>query len=417
MHILFIAPRFPLPADTGGKIRTVNILKQLAKQANVHLACFSFENQDEKLCLELRNRGIQVTLVPGREPGSAKKAMQVLLDPLPVSIAKYYSEDMETILRELNETNTFDVIHIDHLHMAHYQKCFDGVPCVIDEHNVEYKILERCADVEKSLIKKIVFQSQARKMRAFEKQQIQNSSTYLAVSKDDKKLLDDIGENPPTGCVIPNGVDTEYFKIQDTSHPSTSSGLLSKESRAESRGKTQEEDAVVFTGSMDWFPNNDAAVYFCRDILPFIWKENPNIKFYIVGKDPSAELKECARGESRIILTGRVDDVRTYVERSKIFVVPLRIGGGTRLKILEAMSMQKAVISTRIGAEGIAYTENKNIILADEPRAFADKVIALMDDTQTRIAIGRAGRALVLEKYDWNIIGNTLRNIYERVKE
>jgi len=143
MNVLFIAPRLPLPADTGGKIRTLNILKQLSLKADVHLVCYTFDVRDKDLSAELENDGISVTLVPHKEPSTIQKITQVLSNPLPVSMVKYYTEDMETILTELNETNHFDMIHIDHLHMAHYRHCFNGVPCVMDEHNVEYKILTK----------------------------------------------------------------------------------------------------------------------------------------------------------------------------------------------------------------------------------------------------------------------------------
>lgn len=409
MNILFIAPRLPLPADSGGKIRTWNILKQLAKKAKIHLVCFSFDEEGKDLCTEVKNAGIDVTLIPAVEPNIVKKIIQVLFSPFPVSMNKYYSKEMEGVLTELNETNHFDAVHIDHLHMAHYVSCFNGLPCVMDEHNVEYKILERCANVEKSFIKRAVFKNQARKIKNFEEKCVKDVSAYLAVSKDDQDLLYDLGGDRLSGHVIPNGVDTQYFRV------AVPGGDKKLEVRSE-KLEVEEEDALVFTGSMDWFPNDDSAIYFCEDILPLIWKTKPDIKFYIVGKGPSDRLKDLTKGEPRIVLTGRVDDVRTYVNKSKIFVVPLRIGGGTRLKILEAMSMEKVVVSTSIGAEGIDYTKDGDIVLADEPQDFAQKVVSLLDDSKRRAALESAGRKLVLEKYDWNIVGKKLLSIYERIK-
>jgi len=143
MKILFIAPRLPVPADTGGKIRTLNILIQLAKWATVHLTCFSFDHSDKGLCSQLNDMGIQVTLVPARGPGFVQKVWGVLADPMPVSARKYDTDNMEAVLNELNETNAFDAVHIDHIHMAHYRRCFKDVPCVVDEHNVEYRIRKK----------------------------------------------------------------------------------------------------------------------------------------------------------------------------------------------------------------------------------------------------------------------------------
>jgi len=433
MKILFIAPRFPLPADTGGKIRTLNILKQLAKRAKVHLVCFSFDEDDKDRSPDIEKEGVEVTLVPFGGPGILRKIAGVLFRPQPFSAAKYYSENMEVILRELNETNRFDAVHIDHIHMAHYIDCFAGVPCVIDEHNVEYKILERCANVEKSFIKRLVFRNQAAKMKRFEAAMIKKAARYLAVSEDDKMLLVESGAEPEKGHVVPNGVDTEYFKstgAQEQRHPeraqrvkdlnnldSSTPSVLRRGVRM-TAGEDQggEEEAVVFTGSMDWLPNDDAALYFCKEILPLIWQTDPSVKFYIVGKGASAALTECAKRDQRIVLTGRVDDVRVFVERSKVFVVPLRIGGGTRLKILEALSMGKAVVSTTIGAEGISHQNGHNIILADEPEVFAQNVLRLLKDDERRQWLGKAGRELVLGKYDWNIVGSRLGEIYETIR-
>jgi sugar transferase (PEP-CTERM/EpsH1 system associated) len=399
MHILFIAPRLPVPADTGGKIRTLNILKQLALHAKIHLACFSFDPKDQEFALGLKKDGIKVTLIPGKELSFVDKIMRVLTGPEPVSVSKYYCDEMESVLTELHQTNEFDAVHIDHLHMAHYRDCFDRSPCVLDEHNVEYKILDRCANVESSMLKRFIFKGQARKMKKFEAENVKKFSAYLAVSDEDKNLLVELGADSACGHVIANGVDTEYFQ---------GSG---------GRGQgSEEEEAVVFTGSMDWLPNDDAALYFCKDILPLVWKKNPKVKFYVVGKGPSSALKDCARFDGRIIVTGRVDDVRVYVERSKVFVVPLRIGGGTRLKILEAMSMRKAVVSTSIGAEGIACRDGHDIVMADTPEDFARKVLDLLGAPSSLERISSAGCALVKEQYDWNIIGRTLWKAYEKYK-
>lgn len=396
MRILFIAPRLPLPADTGGKIRTFNLVKQAAKVHKIDLVCFSFDASDARHARELLESGIAVTLVPAQEPNFIQKIGSILLACAPYSVTKYYSKKMEEAIRKLTGENSYDMAHFDHIHMTHYDKFFDSRPCLVDEHNVEYRILERCADVEKSFIKKNLFIGQARKMKQFEAKKISSFSACSAVSDEDGKVLMHLTRNKKPVYTLPNGVDTEYFRVQGTGY------------------RVQvEENALVFTGSMDWLPNDDAAIYFCEDILPRLWTINPNIKFYIVGKGPSDRLKELAKDEQRIILTGRVDDVRPLMARSKVFVVPLRIGGGTRLKILEAMSMGKAVVSTSIGAEGIDYTEDADIVLADRPEAFAQKIVSLFNDNEKRKALGAAGRKLVLEKYDWNIVGEQLNRIYE----
>lgn len=399
MKILFIAPRLPLPPDTGAKIRTFNIIKQIKKFADVDVACFSFEQDDQRHVESLRQMGIPVHLVPSPEPGLWAKAAGVLFHHQPFSIVKYHASAMVQMIRSLQEKNRYDLVHMDHIHMAHYQRLFELTPCVVDEHNVEYKILERCAGVEKKFFKKRMFLSQARKMRHFESVMVGKMSACLAVSADDASVLRGLISSHMPVHVIDNGVDTGFFRVSE--EPVTGKS-----------GSSSEENALVFTGSMDWLPNDDAVVYFCKEILPLIWCVKPDVTFYVVGKNPSATIKELAQKDKRIVVTGVVDDVRVYVERSKVFVVPLRIGGGSRLKILEAMSMRRAVVSTRIGAEGIKCAHGKDIVLADHPEDFASEVLGLLDAPQKRELLGRQARELVCGHYDWDIIGKRLNKIY-----
>lgn len=393
MKILFLAPRMPLPADTGGKIRTFNILKQLALESEVHLVCFSFEANDSDYIEDMKKLGILVTLVPMTETTTFQKIYWLLFHGLPISLVKYHTKTMEKTLQRLIKVEKIDAVHVDHLHMAHYLNCFKDIPCMLDEHNIEYKILQRCASVEKSWPRKFAYQEQSRKMNFFEAEISQQFSCVFTCSNDDRILLNKITNGQVPIYVVPNGVDTDYFQPQNN-------GDL--------------EDALVFTGSMDWLPNDDAITYFCNEILPLIWEKNPNIKMYVVGKSPSASVKELAAKDSRVIVTGRVDDVRPYIAKSKVFVVPLRVGGGTRLKILEAMSMGKAIVSTTIGAEGITYTQDDNILLADTPEDFAQKTVDIIADSNKIQTLGQSGRELVMEDYDWGVVGRQLRHFYKK---
>lgn len=400
MRVLFIAPRLCAPADTGAKIRTLNIVKQIARICQVDFVSFSFEKDDVKHKAQLEQLGVQVYLI-GRERVSLIDVAQgVLLDARPFSAVKYDEESMRGMIRTLLMEKKYDLVHVDHVHMTHYRDCFSHLPCVVDEHNVEFKILERCADVEKSLVKKFLYTSQAAKMRDFEGFSVNRFSACTVVSSHDRKVLSDLTRRNFPIHVLPNGVDTSFFHQADY---------------VKANGELAEENAVVFTGSMDWLPNNDAVIYFAKEILPLIWKSNPDVKFYVVGKSPSEEINELAKKERLIVVTGRVDDVRSFIVRSKVFVVPIRIGGGTRLKILEAMSMEKSIVSTAVGAEGIAYHHGEDIMIADEPQAFANTVLSLMDDQKRRKRMGALARDLVCRAYDWNIVGRKLVEIYEEL--
>jgi glycosyltransferase involved in cell wall biosynthesis len=313
---------------------------------------------------------------------------------LPHSIAKYNIPSMNTVLENLSKIEHFDAMHIDHIHMAHYNKFFKGIPCFLDAHNVEYKIWERCGNVEPMLIKKMLYHQQSSKMKIYEAQKTNEFKGVFTCSADDKKVLGEITSANLPIHVIPNGVDTEF------NSPDPDKGA-------------REEEAIVFTGSMNWLPNEDAITYFCSKILPLIWEKKASVKFYAVGKNPSPIIKELAHRDPRVIITGRVEDVRPYIWRSRVSIVPLRIGGGTRLKILEAMSLSKVIVSTSIGAEGIEYTDGKNILIGDTPQDFADKVLLALNDPQRSREIGIEARKFVCGMYDWDIIGQKLRSIYQ----
>jgi glycosyltransferase involved in cell wall biosynthesis len=197
--------------------------------------------------------------------------------------------------------------------------------------------------------------------------------------------------------VVQTGVDTEYFA------PASHGG----------GGSPADGRNLVFTGSMDWLPNEDAMLYFCRDVLPLVRVEEPGVTLTIVGRTPTPAVKKLAE-DPAVTVTGRVDDVRPYMREAAVYIVPLRIGGGTRLKIFEAMSMARAVVSTTIGAEGLPVTSGVNAILADEPRHFARAVVDLMRDETRRHQIEAAARALVVERYDWSAVAGELEGALTR---
>ena len=192
--------------------------------------------------------------------------------------------------------------------------------------------------------------------------------------------------------VVSNGVDLDYFKP----------------------GDAEDEMSLVFTGSMDWHPNEDAVLYFCHHVLPLIRTEFPEIKFCIVGSNPSERVLGLQRLEG-VVVTGSVEDVRPYISNAAVYVVPLRVGGGTRLKILQALAMRKAVVSTSIGCEGLDLQPEEHLLVADEPQQFAESTIRLVRDRSLRNRLSESGGALVREKYSWDVIVETLDLAYRRL--
>jgi glycosyltransferase involved in cell wall biosynthesis len=254
---------------------------------------------------------------------------------------------------------------------------------VLFEHNVEHMIWRRVAGLERRPARRALLEIEAWKVRHAERRACEAADLVVAVSEDDRRRLQALA--PRSRCVaIPTGVDTTYFK------PSTAPEIPNR---------------LVFTGSMDWFPNEDAIGHFIDAILPRIRTEMPDVTLSVVGRNPSAALRARAEGAG-VVVTGTVDDVRPYVDEAALYIVPLRAGGGTRLKIFEALAMGKAVVSTTVGAEGLAVTPGRDVAIADRPDEFAQTVIALLRDRVRRQALGRAGRLLVQRRYSWEQVSS-----------
>jgi glycosyltransferase involved in cell wall biosynthesis len=252
------------------------------------------------------------------------------------------------------------------------------VPVVLFEHNVEYLIWQRLASLESRPVRKTLFELEWRKLRLREGEACAQADLTIAVSDEDKKRLAQLAPNARF-ATIPTGVDTSYFKPN---------------------GRREIPARLVFTGSMDWHPNEDAVIYFSEAILPRIRTYVPEISLTVVGRNPSARLREVA-DRAGIMVTGTVDDVRPYIDEAALYVVPLRAGSGTRLKIFEALAMGKAVVSTTVGAEGLSVTPGRDVVLADEPDDFAASVISLLHEPAERRMLGEAGRTLVETHYSW----------------
>jgi glycosyltransferase involved in cell wall biosynthesis len=249
---------------------------------------------------------------------------------------------------------------------------------VLFEHNVEYMIWKRLHEVEKRPWRRALLALEWRRMRRYEAKACARADLTVAVSEADRALL---AANAPGADIraIGTGVDTAYF------HPN---------------GAVEAPATLVFTGSMDWYPNEDAISYFIAAILPGLRREVPGLSLTVVGRDPSDRLR-AACAAAGVHVTGTVADVRPYVTEAAVYVVPLRIGGGTRLKIFEAMAMGKAVVATRVGAEGLPIVPGQHFLQADSPADFTQAVIALLKDAGRRHALGMAGRRLVEERYSW----------------
>ncbi len=265
-------------------------------------------------------------------------------------------------------------------------------PSVLFTHNVEAEIWRRHADTARSPLRKALLSAQWRRTVRFERDAVRRFDLVLAVSDTDRRtLLQAYGPLRNAVHVVPTGVDTRYFG--DVTGP-------------------VRPRHMVFTGSMDWLPNEDGMLYFVRDVLPLVRREEPDATVAIVGRAPTPAIVKLGF-EHGVEVTGRVDDVRPHMAAGAVYIVPLRIGGGTRLKIFEAMAMGKPVVSTTVGAEGLPVEPGADVIIADSPHKFAEAVVRLFRSEEERTRIGEAGRRLVAEQYDWSAVFGHLEQALE----
>jgi glycosyltransferase involved in cell wall biosynthesis len=274
-----------------------------------------------------------------------------------------------------------------------YYRLPPGTVRILDEHNVEHRLLERIWRHERDPLRRIYAYVQARKFRRDELAACRHVDAVLTTSLDDRDLLTPDVDGTPVR-VVPNGVDTDFFRPG---------------------GGQEDPVGLLFTGAMNYAPNADAVLHFCTEILPTIHASIPETSLAVVGRNPPDRIQSL--GTDRIAITGTVRDVRPWMARAAVFVVPLRVGGGTRLKILEALACGRAVVSTSLGCEGLDVTNGDDILVADTPTAFADAVVRCLRDPELRRRLGGRGRALVERRYRWDAIGHDLSDFYREMRE
>ncbi|MCU1385744.1 MAG: hypothetical protein JWL71_4441 [Acidobacteria bacterium] len=431
MRILWLKSDLLLPLDKGGKLRTWHLMRHLARRHEITYLAFKEPAQPAADVDGMREVAARVETVTRSEPVKGTFRFYVdaamhLVDPLPYAVGKYRSREYQQRLNTLLATEAFDLIVCDFLFPAVNLPKQLPCPAVMFTHNVESEIWRRHAETKSGAMQKALYNAQYQRMLRYERQTLARFDGVLAVSDADRETFAALypGAIRQPVHVVPTGVDTDYFAPDGTPHPaprvshaapstshdapSTSDAAPSTSHGAPSTSHAAPRTShLIFTGSMDWLPNEDAMQYFCRDILPIIRAEEPGVTLSIVGRTPTPAVKRLAE-EPGVTVTGRVDDVRPYMNEAAVYIVPLRIGGGTRLKIFEAMAMGKAVVSTTVGAEGLPVTNGEHVMLADEPQTFARAVVSLLRDVSRRGELETAARALVLERYDWSAVAGSL---------
>jgi len=386
VKILWVKSGGFLPLDTGGKIRSYSLLRELSRRHEVSVFTFYPQQQGDRH-VELRDFCKEVFLQPLVLPprGSFSDMLAYARNiprPVPYPMVKYCRPEVKIRLGRTLASRRYDAIVCDYLLTAAVIPWEISYPKVIFTHNVEAVIWERHWRVSRNPLWKLMSWREYRTMARVERLYLARADHVLTVSDADREFFSQTIA-PEKITTIPTGVDVDYFQRCSTTN-------------------SEESGTLVFSGSMDWLPNEDAMLYFADKVLPLIRERVPSVKLIIVGRQPTRRVRALAAGCPNIEVTGTVADIRPYLKKAGVYVVPLRIGGGTRIKIFEAMAMGKAVVSTSIGAEGLPVTSGKNIVLEDKPEAIAAAVLRLLGNAEERRNLGRAARELVERQYSWS---------------
>lgn len=389
-----VAGRVPFPVDDGWKMRTFNIMKGLAHQGvMIDFIAFGEGEPSDPRYHELNSLCNRLEIVPRRKSYALSDLLKGLVFRTPFPVLNYYDKLFACRMDGLAASRQYDFLMVEDIVMASYARKVTVPVKFLDMHNVESHLMRRYAENESSPARRIYARLTAGKLARYERSVGDEFDGVFVCSEADRKLLKEMKIQSDI-VVIPNGIDPDLCRLE---------------------GGTHDEGCIVFVGSMDYHANRSGIIYFVKTTFPLISRQFPAATLYIVGKNPGTDITSLA--SDRIIVTGLVDDVRPYLERAAVVVVPLLVGGGTRLKILEALAMGKAVVSTSLGCEGIEAQSGDTIYLEDTPETFAQRVLELLNQPELAKQIGDRGRSLVVERYDWNRITGGIIETYKRHRQ
>jgi glycosyltransferase involved in cell wall biosynthesis len=394
LRILWVKAGKLLPVDTGGKIRSYNIVRHLARAHTVTLLSYYGGKKDRSYEDQIRRE------LPGAETIHTAaldgSALAQFLDYAwrffrwpPFAVSKFTHREVQRVVSSSIAAGSFDVAVCDFLSASLNFPELLTTPSVLFQHNVETALWQRMAATESNPVKRVAYKIEARKMARYEQAALGRFHHVIAVSDHDRRQMLEMDPSCSIS-VVPTGVDTEKYTVAPPA--------------------IADSPKIMFLGSMDWEPNIDAVTYFCREIFPAVRAVFPTAVFQIVGRNPHATVRQLA--SDFVEVTGTVPSVQEYLRDATLVVVPLRVGGGTRLKIFEAMASGKAVISTSVGAEGLAVEGGRDLILANDARSFAEAIVLLLRDAKRRHQYEEAA-ALLASRFDWSHISHRFAEVLQ----
>jgi len=380
MRVLVLSPIVPYPPNSGFAIRVFQMATLLAQRHEVTVLAYSDEDVSEPRRV-LTSLGVTLRTVPRPTLARARRSAQLATLLFPVSYMRlcHSSGAMQRAIDEVAGSTPFDVVFVESSPMGGY-RFPSRTTVILTEHDIVYELLYRIYQTERSAARRLYNRIEYQKVKRHERALWRAVDGCIATSDREVPIIRQHAPDTPI-VVGPNGVDVDYFA---PAHGDVDPGM------------------VVMTGYMKTRPNVDGALFFVNEILPRIHAVRPDVTVYLVGGSPPDELKRCAG--PRVIVTGEVPDVRPFIRRAAVFVVPLRMGGGTRLKVLEALSMEKPLVSTSVGCEGIDVQDGTHLLVADDAAGFADRVLDLLAVPERGAGFARAGRALVERSYQWRAV-------------
>lgn len=393
MRLLVLSVTTPVPANSGVKMRTRSILRALAtEQHELVLVAFADPCDASGISPELSKICQRVIQIPHRFRSLSSSKDYIgraahLFAQAPYGVAVARSPQMASQLAALLSEKAVDAILCEQTDLVTNLPAQLDVPLVVDFHNVDYLIMERYVRFESNRAKRLYARLESRKLREWERRACQRASTAWACSEYDRALLQKFGPGLPM-FVVPNVVDVDEYAADSAEDPRK----------------------ILFQGSMDWYPNRDAVEFFVMQIFSRIRSQVPNVRFVVAGRNPPEEFRQRLGRISGVEFTGTVTDMRAEIASAAVCVVPLRMGSGTRLKILEAAAMAKPIVSTRLGAEGLEFLPGQEIMLADDPSAFAEAVTKLLNAAADRRLLGQAARKRVEQDYGFEALRLSLRS-------
>jgi glycosyltransferase involved in cell wall biosynthesis len=392
VNVLVLSAHLPFPPRWGFATRVYQLLRQISSHHEVTLLCYAAPG--DGAVDELRKE-LPVEVVERARVGTAAKRLDQLRSlgsKVPYETRAVHSREMQEAIDRLCAERGFDVVQLESALLSPFTFP-QTTRVVLDEHNLEYEVYARLQEAESSALRRQFYALQERRLRGFEERAWRLADACVTTSEREAEIIRPLAPDTLVAAV-PNGVDVDYFR--PAAEPAADPGLL------------------VFNGVLDYRPNVDGVNFLVDDVLPLIKSRRPDVRLAVVGRGSAGAVEALRR--RGVEATGEVPDVRPWLQRADVVVVPIRTGSGTRLKVVEGLAAGKPMVSTTVGCEGVDVRD-EHLLIGDSAQDFADNVVRLLDEPELGARLARAGRELMEREYSWNRAGELLEAVYERVAD